>query len=155
MPKENAGIDAGSDEVQAQARGSREKGEIIMAAAKILVVDDEPGIIDLLKTRFEIAGYKVVTAGNGTTALSQVKKEKPDLIVLDMTMPDIQGSTVCAEIKTSRRYQHIPIIILTARTSDYDKDIGKAVKADAYMTKPFRQDELLAKVKELLSKSKK
>lgn len=119
-------------------------------AKKILVVDDEPEIVELLKTRLEVSGYQVVTAGNGVTALRTVKEERPDLLILDMMLPDIQGSTICAQIKADEKYSFIPVILLTARSSDYDKDVVRTIKADAYITKPFKQEVLLKTVKDLL-----
>ena len=117
----------------------------------ILVVDDEPDIVELIRTRLLRQGYEVLCAYNGTEALTLTKKHKPQCIVLDMMLPDIQGSSVCAQLKTDEKYQMIPILLLTARNRDYDKDIGRAVKADAYMTKPFNQDELLKKIQELIA----
>ena len=122
-----------------------------MSKKKILVVDDEPDIVELIQIRLVRKGYEVICAYNGTEALQLTKKHKPHCIILDMMLPDIQGSSVCAQLKSDEKYHMIPIILLTARTRDYDKDIGRAVKADAYMTKPFNQDELLSKVQELIT----
>ena len=83
-------------------------------AKKILVVDDEPEIVELLKSRLTVSGYDVVTAGDGATALRKVRDEKPDLLILDMMLPDIQGSTICAQVKGDEKTSFIPIILLTA-----------------------------------------
>jgi len=117
---------------------------------KILIVDDEPHIVELLAGRLLAADYTVITAFDGKTALSKVKSEKPDLIILDMILPDIQGSSICAQLKSDPKTEFVPVILFTARSSDYDKDVGKAVKADAYITKPFQQEMLLKTIKELL-----
>ncbi len=122
-----------------------------MVKKKILVVDDEPDIVELIQARLVRAGYDVICAYNGAEALRLAKTCMPHCIVLDMMLPDIQGSSVCAQLKTDEKYYRIPILLLTARNRDYDKDIGRAVKADVYMTKPFDQKELLRKIQELLT----
>lgn len=122
-----------------------------MLKKKILVVDDEPDIVELIQARLTRQGYDVICACNGTEALRLAKMCTPHCIILDMMLPDIQGSSVCAQLKTDEKYRMIPIILLTARSRDYDKDIGRAVKADVYMTKPFDQNELLDKIQELLT----
>jgi two-component system alkaline phosphatase synthesis response regulator PhoP len=121
---------------------------------KILVVDDEPNIRELLHDRLTVAGYKVVSAASGMEALTMAKTETPQLIILDMMLPDIQGSSVCAQIKSDEILRFIPVVLLTARDRDYDKDIGRAVKADAYITKPFDHQVLMAKIRELLVREK-
>ena len=119
-----------------------------MDSKRILIVDDQDDIRDLLLKRLEAAGYDVIAAADGQTALKRAREDGPDLIVLDMMLPDVQGATVCAQLKAEEAFQQIPIIILSARDGDYDKDIGRAVKADAYMTKPFQTEDLLAKIQD-------
>lgn len=121
-----------------------------MAMKKILIIDDEPEILELISRCVEAGGYQVISADTGAKALHKAKTESPDLIILDMMLPDVQGSNICAQLKSDPKYQFIPIILLTARDRDYDRDIGMAVKADAYITKPFQHDFLMSKIKELL-----
>ncbi len=116
---------------------------------KILIVDDEPDIVDLISSRLKRLGYNISCAYNGTDALALVRQEPPHCIILDMMLPDIQGASICAQLKSDEKYHSIPVILLTARNRDYDKDIGRAVKADAYITKPFDQEHLIAKIKDL------
>ena len=117
---------------------------------KILVTDDSPTIVAMIKELLDSAGYSVVTAADGQEALSKAKKEKPDLIVLDLMLPKIDGYKVCAMLKFNTDYQNIPIIIFTARAGEADKKMGGDVKADAYITKPFEPEALLSKIEELL-----
>lgn len=117
---------------------------------RVLVVDDEGGIVESLKVRLEAAGYEVLTAGDGQAALDKVRAEQPDLIILDILMPKIDGYEVCRLLKFDKRYKDIPIIMLTAKTQDSDKETGMEVGADEYMGKPFDSQVLLRKIKELL-----
>jgi DNA-binding response OmpR family regulator len=116
---------------------------------KILVVDDDPDIVKLLEMRLRENGYQVATALNGVACLAKVKEYKPDLIILDMMLPDIQGSSLCAKLKSDPQSEFIPIIFLTGRKGEYDRDVGRAAKSDAYLTKPFEPAALLRRIKEL------
>ena len=118
---------------------------------KILITEDSETILEIIKDTLESEGYSVVAAVDGEEALAKVKSEKPDLIVLDLMLPKIDGYKVCAMLKFNENYKNIPIIILTARAGEADKKTGEEVKADAYITKPFEPDVLLSKVKELLN----
>ena len=120
-------------------------------AKKILLVDDEPHIIMMLENRMKHAGYEVITACDGQEALTKAKKEKPDLIILDLMLPKLDGYKVCRMLKFDEKYKHIPIIMLSARAQEADKKMGETVGADGYVTKPFEPQVLLGKVKELLS----
>ena len=111
---------------------------------RILVVDDEPEIADLVTVYLRGEGFQVFPCGNGAEALAVLEKEKIDLAVLDVMLPDISGLSLCAEIR--RRWQ-FPILMLTAKTGDSDKITGLTVGADDYMTKPFSPLELVARVK--------
>ena len=120
-------------------------------AKKILVVEDDPAVREVLTQRLGAQGYEVCSAADGGSALRQVATDRPDLILLDMMLPDIQGSTVCARLKSDDAFRSIPIVILTARDQDYDRDIGRAVKADAYLTKPFESAVLLRTIRDLIA----
>lgn len=111
---------------------------------KILVVDDEATILQTLRFNLERNGYAVCTAGDGRQALSLVETEKPDLIVLDVMLPVLDGIEACREI---RRRSTVPVLMLTARDQEIDKVLGLEIGADDYMTKPFSIYELLARVK--------
>ena len=116
----------------------------------VLVVEDEASIASFVALYLKNAGYKVRTAGTGEAALEQVGAERPDLIVLDLMLPDIDGIEVCRRI---RKTSEIPILMLTARDEDVDKIIGLEVGADDYLTKPFNPRELVARVKSILRRA--
>lgn len=111
---------------------------------KILVVDDEKPIADILKFNLEKEGYDVIVAHNGDDAIELAEKETPDLILLDIMLPGKDGNEVCREI---RKTQTMPIIMLTAKDSEIDKVLGLELGADDYVTKPFSNRELIARVK--------
>ena len=121
-------------------------------AKKILVTDDEANIVMMVETRLKKQGYAVITANSGATALEQVKKDRPDLIILDVMMPPPNGFQVCRQLKDDEQYKDIPIILLTAKSSESDQFWGMESGADAYVTKPYNPEELLSKVKDLLEK---
>lgn len=117
---------------------------------KILLVDDEPNILLLLGTRLRSEGYQVLTAKDGQAGLEAAKKEKPDLIILDLMLPKMDGYKVCGLLKRDARYAKIPIVMFTARGQDEDRKMGEEVGADAYITKPFVPQTLLSKIQELI-----
>jgi DNA-binding response OmpR family regulator len=119
-------------------------------AQKILVVDDEQDVVKILKVRLEAAGYAVIAAYDGQEGLDMAHNEKPDLIVLDLMLPKLNGYQVCRMLKFDSAYQAVPIIMLTARASEEDQKLSQEAGADAYMTKPFEPEQLLAKIRELL-----
>jgi two-component system, OmpR family, alkaline phosphatase synthesis response regulator PhoP len=110
----------------------------------ILVVDDEPKIVQLVRDYLERAGFRVLTAPSGKTALAMTHTEKPDLIVLDLGLPEMDGLDVTRSL---RRDSNVPIIMLTARSEETDKLIGLELGADDYITKPFSPKELVARVR--------
>ena len=112
--------------------------------AKILVADDEANIIKLLRLYLREAGYEVVAAHDGREALERFRAESPDLVILDLMMPHLNGFDVCTEI---RKDSDVPVIILTARSDDVDKIVGLEMGADDYITKPFNPREVVARVK--------
>lgn len=112
--------------------------------SKILVVDDEKAIVDILKFNLQREGYSVITAFNGEEGLQIFEKEKPDLVLLDIMMPKVDGLQVC---KMIRNKYDTPIIMLTARAEEVDKVLGLELGADDFVTKPFSVRELMARVK--------
>jgi len=118
----------------------------------VLIVDDEPGIIEMLTMRLEACDYQVISASDGQEGLDKARTEKPDLIILDLMLPKIDGYKVCRMLKFDERHKQIPIILFTARAQESDIKLGEEVGADAYITKPFEPDILLAKVDQLLKK---
>lgn len=125
------------------------KGDVRMAK-RILVVDDEPDLVEMVKMRLEANGYEVITAYDGKEALDKAHKENPDLMLLDLMLPKIDGYKVCRMLKFDEKYKHICIIMFTARAQESDEKIGMEVGADAYMVKPFEPQKLLSKIKKLL-----
>ena len=111
---------------------------------KILIVDDEKPISDIIKFNLTKEGYETVTAFDGREAITKFEEEDPDLIILDLMLPELDGLEVAKEV---RKTSHIPIIILSAKDSEFDKVIGLEIGADDYVTKPFSNRELLARVK--------
>ena len=118
-----------------------------MPEQTVLVVDDEEAIADAVKNRLEAEGYRVVVAYDGPEAIRQHAQHLPDLVVLDLMLPGMDGLEVCKEIQ---KVQWTPVLMLTARTEEADKVAGFAVGADDYLTKPFSLRELAARVKAIL-----
>lgn len=114
---------------------------------KILIVDDEPQIVEICKDYLKAAGYETITASNGVQGVALARREKPDLIVLDLMMPEMDGLDVC---RTIRHESDVPIIMLTARVEETDKLIGLELGADDYITKPFSPRELVARIRVVL-----
>ena len=121
-----------------------------MAKAKILVVDDEKDIIELLSYNLELERFKVISATDGEKALELVSKERPDIIILDLMLPGIDGLDVCRELKRNDHTAAIPIIMLTAKGEESDIVVGLELGADDYITKPFSPRILVARVKAVL-----
>ena len=117
---------------------------------KILVVDDEELLVKGIRFNLQTEGYEVITGGTGLEALQRAQNEAPDLIVLDVMMPEMDGLTACSKI---REFSNIPIILLTAKTDDMDKLMGFDCGADDYLTKPFNILELKARIRALLRRS--
>jgi len=117
---------------------------------EILIVDDEPGIVVPIQFLMEQQGYLVMIAERGEDALDLIYKYKPDLVLLDIMLPGIDGYEVCEIIRLNPDYREIKILFLTAKGREVDIAKGLALGADAYITKPFSNDELVASVKKLL-----
>ena len=120
---------------------------------RILLVDDEPSIVKMVGKRLEIEGFEVLVAVDGQEALAKAKAEQPDLIVLDLMLPKLNGYEVCTMLKQDTRYQKIPIVLFTAKAQEKDEKLGMECGADAYVRKPFRAQELLEKIRALLEAS--
>jgi len=121
-----------------------------MEKKKILVVDDEFDLVEMLSIRLEANDFTVIKAFDGQAGLDMARTEKPVLIILDLMLPKLDGYKVCRMLKFDEKYKSIPVIIFTAKAQDTDKELGKEVRADAYLTKPFEPEILLAKIKELI-----
>ena len=121
----------------------------IMKKKRILIVEDVEETLFALKKKLEYAGYEVYTAANGYTGCNLAKSLRPDLILLDVMLPNIDGFSVCRLLKFDEEYASIPIIMLTAKSQSSDKEIGKQVGVNAYFTKPYNAKELLEKIEEL------
>lgn len=121
-----------------------------MAKNKILIVDDEADIVTMLKIRLEKNNYEVISAFDGEEGYEKARTEKPNLIILDLLLPKIDGYWVCDLLKKDIRYAKIPIIILTAKPGNMDAGLSDKVGADEYIVKPFEFETLLSKIEELL-----
>ena len=119
---------------------------------RILIVDDEAELVEMLTTRFESSGYDVDCAYNGQECLERVRNNRPDIIILDIMMPKLDGLHVCRLLKFNEEYQEIPIVFLTARGQDSDKTSGEKVGADFYIVKPFDSSDLVKTVDRLVHK---
>src|SRR5688572_21431548 len=118
--------------------------------ARILVVDDEPDAVELIAFNLKSAGHEVATADDGEEALRKARSNHPDLIVLDLMLPEVDGLEVCKALRSQPETRGIPIIMLTAKAGEVDRVLGLELGADDYLTKPFSPRELLLRVKNLL-----
>ena len=121
-------------------------------AKRILMVEDEENLVYAVSLRLKAAGFEVIAAYDGQEGLDKARAEKPDLILLDIMLPKLDGYKVCRMLKFDDKYKAIPIIMLTVKGEHEDKQLGFEVGVDAYITKPFDPDILLAKINELLNK---
>lgn len=119
-------------------------------SSKILVVEDEPALLEALRYNFSREGYQVITASDGAEAVDRARQERPDLIVLDLMLPKLDGLEVC---RILRRDMTVPILMLTARVEEVDRVVGLELGADDYVTKPFSLRELLARVRAMLRRA--
>lgn len=121
-----------------------------MGKKRILLVDDEKDLLEVVKIRLEANDYEVLVAYDGQQGFEKIQKENPDLVILDLMLPKMDGYKVCGLIKRDARYAKIPIIIFTARTQESDRETGKDMGADAYIAKPFEPEILLGTIRKLL-----
>lgn len=117
-----------------------------MDKKRILIVDDEKDIVESIQFKLEFEGFECLAAFDGEEALLKAKKENPDLILLDVMLPKLNGYMICRSLKSDEKYKHIPIIMLTAKAQESDKFWGKETGADDYVTKPFEMEELIQKI---------
>ena len=121
---------------------------------RVLIVDDDPDIIRLVSYNLMQAGFEVVTAGTGRQALEIAERQPPDLIILDLMLPDVDGMEVCRSLRAHELSTHVPIIMLTARGEEIDRVIGFELGADDYVMKPFSPRELVLRVKSILRRAR-
>ena len=119
-------------------------------AKHILVIDDDPTLTTMVESRLKANGYSAVSANDAAIGLETAIKDIPDLIILDVMMPIINGYNMCTLLKSEQRTKKIPIVMLTSRAEEQDKAIGREVGVDAYLTKPFKMEELLKTIEDLL-----
>lgn len=117
----------------------------------VLLVDDEPHVLEVLRVTLEDLGFRLLEAADGPSALEVVREESPDLVVLDVMLPNLSGLEVCRELKNSENTAYIPVIMLTARSGEEDEKAGLEAGADRYLTKPFSPLTLMTEVVKLLN----
>ena len=120
---------------------------------RILIVDDEKDIVQVLDFALRQAGFDTVTAGDAVAALARIREAPPDLVVLDLMLPDMPGTEVCRQLKSSPKTRAIPVVMLTARGEEVDRVVGFELGADDYITKPFSVREVVLRIKARLRKS--
>jgi two-component system, OmpR family, phosphate regulon response regulator PhoB len=119
----------------------------------VLLVDDERDLLSLLDFNLRAAGFETALATTGEQALAQVRRKIPDLVLLDLMLPDVSGTEVCRQIKADPRTRHVPVVMLTAKGEEVDRVVGFEIGADDYVTKPFSVRELVLRLKALLRRS--
>ena len=125
-----------------------------MAQPKILIVDDESHIVEAIRYNLEKAGFRVLTAADGQRALELAQRELPDLITLDVMLPEMDGWEVCRALRQETRTKRIPVLMLTVKKEETDKVVGLELGADDYLTKPFSPKELVARIRAILRRTK-
>ncbi len=123
-----------------------------MDRKRILVVDDEIYIVHILEFSLTMEGYSVLTASDGEEALRIIEQERPDLVVLDIMMPKLDGYEVCRRLRQDEQFRSLPVILLSAKGRPIDREAGLSAGADDYITKPFSPRKLLEKMRELLDR---
>jgi phosphate regulon transcriptional regulator PhoB len=119
-------------------------------AERILVVDDEPDLLELVRVNLDQAGYAVETAASGRVALERLRRAPPDLVVLDLMLPDVSGTEICRQLRADPELSGLPVIMLTAKSDEVDRVVGLELGADDYVTKPFSPRELVLRVRAVL-----
>jgi len=119
-------------------------------APRVLIVDDDPDMLELLRQALSDAGYATVSAANGNEALQMAKRSPPDVVVLDLLLPDMNGFSVCEQLRLSPATASVPVLMITVLPGQFPRMVGVEVGADAYLNKPFRTEELVSCVGDLL-----
>jgi two-component system phosphate regulon response regulator PhoB len=122
--------------------------------ARILVVDDEPDLLELVRLTLDQAGHQVETAASGREALDALRRHRPDLLILDLMLPDVSGTEVCRRLRADSELATLPVIMLTAKADEVDRVVGFEIGADDYVTKPFSPRELVLRVGAVLRRSR-
>ncbi len=120
---------------------------------RVLVVDDEPDLLELVEYNLKSAGYVVTIARDGASAVAEIRRQQPDLVILDVMLPDISGTEICRRLRKDPETEHLPIMMLTARAEEIDRVVGFEIGADDYVTKPFSPRELVLRVNALLRRA--
>ena len=120
---------------------------------RVLIIEDDADIVELVRYNLEKEGFQVTSAADGVGGLVQIRKSPPDLLILDLMLPRLSGLEVCKEIRRDPELEHLPILVLTARSEEPDRVMGLEIGADDYVTKPFSPREILARVKALLRRA--
>src|SRR6185369_17478356 len=120
---------------------------------KVLIVEDETDLVKLLKYNLEREGFKVSYATDGAVALAEARREPPDVVILDLMLPGIDGLEVCRQLRRNDRFARTPILILSARSEEADRVVGLELGADDYVTKPFSTREVIARIRALLRRN--
>jgi two-component system phosphate regulon response regulator PhoB len=122
-------------------------------AMRILVVDDEPDLVELVRFNLKEAGYEVDAARSGREALALLRRRPPDLLILDLMLPDVSGTEICRQVRADARLAGVPVLMLTAKAEEVDRIVGFELGADDYVSKPFSPRELVLRVRALLRRS--
>src|SRR6266516_1381501 len=120
---------------------------------KILIVEDDHDVVKLLKYNLEKEGFKVNYTTDGSLALAEIRRGEPDLVILDLMLPGLDGLEICRQLRRTEKYSSMPLLMLTARDEEADRVVGLEMGADDYVTKPFSMRELVARVRALLRRS--
>lgn len=126
---------------------------MVFIPGTIAIIEDEPNIVELVKYNLDREGYRTISSGNGRKGLELIRQELPDLVVLDLMLPELDGLTICKQLRSDPQTKGIPIIILTAKSEEADRVLGLEMGADDYVTKPFSPRELAARVRAVLRRS--
>ncbi len=122
-------------------------------AMRILVVDDEPDLVELVRFNLKEAGYEIDAARSGREALALLRRRPPDLLILDLMLPDVSGTEICRQVRSDARLAGVPVLMLTAKSEEVDRIVGFELGADDYVTKPFSPRELVLRVRALLRRA--
>ncbi|MGE4357343.1 MAG: response regulator transcription factor [Candidatus Omnitrophota bacterium] len=139
-----------SEKRKGMGRVSEEKKTKQNEGKKILIVDDEPESVEELRQNLENSGHRVIFAYDGREGLIKVQEENPDLVILDLMLPGMNGYKICRLLKYDERYRHIPIIMFSARADENGKELAKEVGIDAWLTKPFKREMVFQVIEKLL-----